>query len=468
MTSAATDSGVGRLRDWLMVFFVFAAVAAPSQTSQTTGQNTGSAKNPKQPPAFSASGVQGSTAPSGYSTGISSEETSAVSKGVNDLNHELLSGFVPDSHVEDCSRESGLIKAAKADPKSFQANHALGVFYLKHGEFMQSVEYLESARHAEPADVNNSRALALALLATKRNPEAIDLLEEVTKSANQDPASFRLLALAYQLSGELEKSRVVYQRAVAAAPGNIDNVFGSGVGLISAGAAEQAAELFTSATVAHPNEAKLWLGLGIAQDMTRRKPDAIESLLKAIAIEPDYIPPYFFLAGLADALPERATEIRKRLAEFVVSHPGSAEAHYDYALALWRQRRMDPMAASNSEIESQLKLALKNDPNMAKAHYQLGVLYADSNDLPTAEGELSQALKLEPDNAEAHYRLAQAYKRTQKTALADAEMRRFLALHGAESADENNALPDLWNSGTDMVPDLSIALPCNGQSQTRQ
>ena len=468
MSSAATTPGAGRLRASLMMLLVFAAVAAPSQTSQTNGQSEGSAKNPKQPPAFSASGVQGSTAPSGYSTGVSSEEAAAVSKGVNDLNHELLSGFLPDWHVEDCSHEPELVKAAKADPKAFEANYALGVFYLKHGEFMRSVEHLESARGAEPGDINNSRALALALLGTKSDPEAINLLKDVTKSDNQDPATFRLLALAYQLSGEHQKSLETYQRAVAAAPGNVDSVFSSGIGLISAGAQQQAAELFTSATVAHPNEAKLWVGLGIAQDMARRKVEAIQSLLRAITIDPDYLPPYFFLAGLADASPERAAEIRKNLTELVVAHPTSAEAHYDYALALWRQHRTDPVAASNNEIESQLKLALANDPNMAQAHYLLGVLYADSNDFSKAESELQEAVKLEPDNAEAHYRLAQAYKRNQKSELADAEMQRFAALHEEGVSDARNASPILWNPDRDIVPYISIASPCNGQSQTRQ
>ena len=450
-----------------MMLVVFAAVAAPSQTSQTNGQSGGSAKNSKQPPAFSASGVQGSTAPSGYSTGVSSEEAAAVSKGVDDLNHELLSGFVPDWHVEDCSRESELVEAAKADPKAFEANYAVGVFYLEHGEFTRSLEYLEWARGAKPGDINNSRALALALLGTKRDPEAVNLLEDLTKSTNQNAATLRLLALAYQLSGEQQKSLETYQRAVAAAPSDVDNVFSSGMGLISAGAQEQAAELFTSATISHPGEAKLWLGLGIAQDMARRKVDAIQSLLRAIAIDPDYLPPYFFLAGLADASPERAAEIRKRLAEFVVTHPTSAEAHYDYALALWRQHRTNPVAASTSEVESQLKLALTSDPNMARAHYQLGMLYADSNDFLRAEGELQLVVKLDPDSAEAHYRLAQTYKRNRKPELANAEISRFLALHGVEGPDETNSAPSLLNSG-DMVSHMANALPCKGQSQTRE
>ena len=81
--------------------------------------------------------------------------------------HEFLSGFAPDWRVEDCSRESELIKAAKADPKAYRSQLYARTFYLEHGEFTRSVEYLESARHTKPVDINNSRALALALLGSR-------------------------------------------------------------------------------------------------------------------------------------------------------------------------------------------------------------------------------------------------------------------------------------------------------------
>lgn len=458
MSSTVANSGKCCLKGWLAIFLLLAAATVRSQTSDP--RNAGPAKEPKQPPAFSAAGIQGSTAPSGYSSGVSREEISSVSKGVNDLNHELFSGLVPAGNVANCSREPDLVKAATANPKAFEANYALGVFYLEHGEFTRSISYLELARHADPANIDSLRALALALLGAGRNPEAIGLLESVR--GNHDAALLRLLALAYRQSGEQGKSREAYQRAIAAAPGDVENEFRSGIGLITVGSPESAVELFASATAAHPNEAKLWLGLGIAQDMARRKPEAIRSLLRAVAIDPDYVPPYFFLAGLADASPESAVEIRKRLAEFVVAHPSSSQGHYDYALALWRQHRANP-AASNAEIESHLKLALADDPNLAQAHYQLGVLYADSNDYVKAQSELLQAVRMEPDNADAHYRLAQAYTRSGKPELAHAEMTRFISLHDAEHADENSSQLDLWGAGRDAVAKSAIAMPCKGQ-----
>ncbi len=385
-------------------------------------------------------------------------------KGVSDLNDGLFSGLIPQEHVEDCARAPALISAAEGDPNAFGPNHVLGFFYLTHGDFARSIGFLESARHAQPADIDNSRALALALLGTQRNSEAVTLLEGANRSDRNDAVLLRLLALAYRLSGQRDNSIQAYQRASAAAAGDINNQFDCGLGLLGAWAPEDAAKLFAAATVAHPNASKLWLGLGLVQNIQRQKQEAIQSLLRSIAIEPDYGPPYFLLAGLADASSERAAEIRKRLAEFVVAHPSSAEAHYDYALGLWKQQRMHVDGTSAVEIQSQLKLALAANPNTARAHFLLGVIDSTVNDLSSAEKELLLAVKSEPENAEAHYRLAQAYKRDHKPDESKAEMQRFLALHREQGRDEDNSETNVWDLPADAIHRILRTTPCRAQA----
>lgn len=463
MNRSATNSNC--LRGWVLAVLIFSTASALPQTEKPSGQTSSGEKVEQEkkqpPPTFSPSGINGNIAPSGYSTGVSRGEISEIGKGVNDINHEFLSDFIPGGSVEDCRREPELINKAKAEPAIFQSNYALGVFYLEHGEFAQSIPYLQAARHADPANINSSRALALALLGSKRNPEAIALLEQVSGGANSDPISLRLLALAYQLSGDRRKSVETYQRA--ASTGGPENVFDCGLGLIRAGAPEIAARVFSTGITAHPDQAKLWLGLGLVQALNQKKIEAIQSLLRAVAMDPEYTPAYFFLAGLADASPEHATEIRKRLAEFAVAHPNSPDAHYDYALALWKQHKTNPGESSTAEIQSQLERALTLSPNMARAHFQLGVIFADANDFANAERELSRAAELEPDNAEAHYRLAQAYQRTRKPELANTEMQRFLALHNRERTEENSFIPELWDPGADLASRIAFAPRCNGQ-----
>ncbi len=462
MTFPVSNSLGRRPRAWLIAGAAFAASVALAQTSPaTTSQNPAPSKDSRQPPAFSAAGVQGSTSPSGYSTGISREEDSAVSEGVNTLSHELLSGYVSNWPRQSCSRESELLKAAQANPQAYDANLSLGLFYLEHGEFSRSLPYLESAHRLNAADQRNLHALALALLGDEKNHEAIDLLGAAVATSGQDAVLLRLLALAHQLAGDEVQARETYQRAIAVSPNDAGNLLAAGLGLVTAGAPQQATEIFGTATAKYPNDAKLWLGLGIGQDMMGRKVDAVRSLLRAIAIDRELTPAYFFLAALADASPETATAIRTRLAEFVVAHPPSAEAHYDYALALWLQGKRGFVDASGTEIESQLRLALAADPDLAKAHYLLGVLYSDAGDLPRAENELSDAVRLEPGNAEAHYRLAQDYNRNGDAQRAATEMSLFLSLHGSGNLEEPGAAPNLQRAGVDLIPRLMMASPCN-------
>ena len=448
----------------VIVCTALAAFAMHAQMSQTTAsQNPAPSKNSKPPPAFSAAGAHGSTSPSGYSTGISIEENSAVSQGVNALGRELLSGYIPNGFPQSCSLEPELVKAVLANPQAYDANHSLGLFYLKHGEFSRSLPYLESARRLRPADQENLHALVLALLGVKKNQEAIDLLQATLPTLGKDAVLFRLLALTYQLAGDEGQARENYQHSLAASPNDANNQLAAGLGLIGIGASLQATEIFNSATADHPGDAKLWLGLGIGQYEIGRKPEAIRSLLQAIAIDRDLVPAYSFLGALADASPESATAIRTRLAEFVVTHPSSAGAHYDYALALWLQSRNGFFDPSNVEIESQLKLALTADPDMGKAHHLLGVVYGDMGDLRRAESEFSEAIRLEPDNIDAHYHLAQVYKRDHKAQLGAAEMSRFESMRGSGNLDEPIAKLKPRDAGGDPLNQLAMASPCNRQ-----
>jgi Flp pilus assembly protein TadD len=441
----------------LLAWFALASSSCRAQAGSTSGQAPSSAKDSKPPPAFSAAGVQGSTAPSGYSSGLTREETATIKRKVGDLDQELLVGLMPAASVQACSVESSLMEAVKADPKACTPNHALGVFFLDHGEFARAVPYFQAAHEVQPANGENLRGLALALLGAHRSREASTVLESAT--GTHDATLLRLLGLAYLIAGEPEQARATYQRA-GAASSDADNLLGAGMGLIRAGDAKSALLLFTAATVSHPNEAKLWMGKGIAQDMGQHKADAVDSLLHAVQLDPDYAPPYSFLASLIEASPEKEDEVRKRLAEFVVAQPNLAESHYDYAVALERLRRSNPEKASAPEVETQLKLVLASDPSFAQAHYQLGVFYADSGDPEEAADQLLLAAKLEPDNAQTHYHLARVYQSTHQLEAAKGEMQEFQKLHGKEDADEMTPDPAPSDSLTNLVLRAAPAVPC--------
>jgi tetratricopeptide (TPR) repeat protein len=414
----------------------------------------------KGPPTFSPAGVQGTTAPSGYSAGLSQEEATHVMDRVDSLRDEVLSALPPGEVIADCNQEADLLTAAQRNPESFDPNHALGIFYFGHGNFIQSISYFKRAYEARPADTNNSRELALALLDARQYSDAVSLLERIRARDSKDAALLRHLALAYEASGKLQKSATEFVEAARLDAGE-ENLFDCGIGLIGLGAADEAVTLFKPATMAHPGSARLWMGLGIAQDLQKHKIDAIQSLLRSVDVDPEYFPPYSFLADLSGASLEADTQIRRRLAVLVVAHPESAEAHYDYALLLWKQHILSPATADPAEIESQLRLAVAKDPKMARAHFQLGVVYADSGDNANSVAELRETVRLEPGNAEAHYHLAQSYRRNQQPDLANQEMKQFVAMHGGPARAEDDSVTEFRKLAPRLNREEIEVAPCH-------
>ncbi len=61
---------------------------------------------------------------------------------------------------------------------------------------------------------------------------------------------------------------------------------------------------------------------------------------------------------------------------------------------------------------STLQTAVKNDPNQAGAHYQLGLAYQAQGDLHSAESEWREAIRLNPNMLQAQRTLALSAMRT--------------------------------------------------------
>src|SRR5215469_10097548 len=95
----------------------------------TIPENGGDAnlqRESRQTPAFSPAGVRGTTAPSGYSTGLSSEETAQVNHTLNQLGSEILAALVPEASAISCNQEPVLVRAVQSDPQAYGPNRDLG------------------------------------------------------------------------------------------------------------------------------------------------------------------------------------------------------------------------------------------------------------------------------------------------------------------------------------------------------
>jgi tetratricopeptide (TPR) repeat protein len=278
---------------------------------------------------------------------------------------------------------------------------------------------------APPSDVSIDEELARAAhyLEAGQASRAVEIIRAVLP--RRDSAAVRhLLGDALEAAGDLLGAAEEFQKAAHADPSE-ENLFDWGNNLLQLRAYAPATDVLAEAVKRFPRSARLHVALGIARYSRGQFEDAIHAFCAASDLEPGDERPYLFLGEMYGVSAELAPEVTKRLARLVESQPGHALGHFFYAMSLWKGT---PGAAPPPEVQVQLKKAVALDPRLAKAHFQLGVLYGDEGRYPEAISALEEAVRLEPAMSQAHYRLAQAYRRTGREDLAAKALETFARL----------------------------------------
>ncbi|HEY8147639.1 MAG TPA: tetratricopeptide repeat protein [Vicinamibacteria bacterium] len=275
---------------------------------------------------------------------------------------------------------------------------------------------------APPSDASIDEELARAAqyLEAGQASRAVEIIRGVLP--RRDTAAVRhLLGDALEAAGDLLGAAEEFQKAAHADPSE-ENLFDWGNNLLQLRAYAPATDVLVEAVKRFPRSARLHVALGIARYSRGQFEDAIRAFCAAADLEPGDERPYLFLGEMYGVSAELAPEVTKRLARFVKRQPGHALGHFFYAMSLWKGAAG---GAAPPEVQVQLKKAVALDPRLAKAHFQLGVLYGDEGRYPEAITALEQAVRLEPSMAQAHYRLSQAYRRTGREDLAARSLEAF-------------------------------------------
>jgi Tfp pilus assembly protein PilF len=322
--------------------------------------------------------------------------------------------------------EQRLTEAVRHDPGSFDAHHALAVFYLHEGNLDAAIPHLKRAQTINPKDFATGYDLALALL---QKGDLTHAREQVTHmlTVRETGELHNLLGNVEEGAGKLVEAAEEYQRAAHMDPTE-HNLFDWGNNLLQLRAFEPAAQVFSAAIERQPGSARLHIGLGIAQYSRGQYEDAVKSFCRAVDLAPSDPRPYQFLGEMYGVAPELGHEVTDRLARFVKTQPRNALAHLHYALSLWKGAPAAPQPPDMGRVEALLRRAVTLDPRLAKGFFELGILLSEGQRYNEAIQELRRAVRLDPGLAQAHYRLAQAYQRTDQNALAAKEFEIFQRL----------------------------------------
>jgi tetratricopeptide (TPR) repeat protein len=306
-------------------------------------------------------------------------------------------------------REAALRTALAAAPASYEANTQIGEFYLEEGRYKDAIPFFEAAQRVNPANYANGYHLALALQGAGENVHARKLVRDL--AAGQKTADlFRLAGVLDEKLGDPVAAVNELEQAVHE-EGSEENYYLWGSELLLHRAIWQAKDVFTAGAMRYPSSARMLTALGATLFACSLYDDAAQRLCEAADLNPEAEEPYLFLgkAELASPDPLRCSE--DKLAEFVKRHPENPLASYYDGMAIWKQsgRSNDPQVLG--QVETRLNRAVALDPKCADAYLQLGNVSASRHDNEEAIAFFTKAIEANPQLAEAHYRLGMAYDR---------------------------------------------------------
>jgi tetratricopeptide (TPR) repeat protein len=313
-----------------------------------------------------------------------------------------------------------------SDPRLFQ----VATLLAQHGESAAAIPMLERAQRSFPQSYDVNYNLALEYLQIGNYDRAALILQPLTGPQGKAEA-FDLLGLIEEKRKRAEAAEQAFEKAMRLQPANEDYCFNYGNSLLQHGRLEQAITVFRGGVLNMPTAAKLHLGLGSAYYLSGNYQEAAEALLTAVRLKPDSATAFFLLGEAYDSAGALQSQIESAFKSYLRTRPRDALAFYHFGAILYT-RAQAAGADDYHGAEANLHEALRLDPNLPEAHFELGLIALAQGRTEQAVAALKKAVSLDPEFAPAHYRLGLAYQRLGKADLGKQELERFRGLKNEE------------------------------------
>ncbi len=295
-----------------------------------------------------------------------------------------------------------------------------------------------SAQTASPAQsFSQVDALALPPVAASQLKQALEahdyiaaekLLLAKISDAPHSPEAARLLQFlggVYFLDHDAFHAAVAWNKAKAIAPLPPTLGFSLAMAYIRIGHPDWARKQLQALAEADGKNALYPYWLGRLDYDAHHYDSAILQFQKAIQLAPDMASAYNNLGlcyyrqrqnRLAVVNYQKAIDLNLKS-----SHPDA----WPYLNLAITERALD----QRIQAEAHLREAIRLDPNLAPAHFQLGNILEYSGQMTDAVSEFETAARLDADYAEPHYALARIYKKLGDAAASKREVETYIRIH---------------------------------------
>lgn len=287
------------------------------------------------------------------------------------------------------------VRAAEGRNKAVKAFNE-GVALAQQGDDAAAkVKFLEASA-IDPQMSQPYSALTGIYMDEKSYAEAVEAANQLLALDPENPRALQTLYDAYIEMGEAAKAQEALDRLSSLEGGGADaavRIFNQGAEAIRVGDVDTALERFEKAAELDPELAPAHAALaGLYLDRGDNE-KSVQAAETALSLDPDMsnVQRYRYEAYRRMGQEEKAKEVFAELAE--ADPQGLAQTLYENGREAFN-------AGNTAVAQTAFEQALQADPNYARAHYMLGLVYVNQGDGAKAKQHLEKFIELAPDDPE--------------------------------------------------------------------
>ena len=274
------------------------------------------------------------------------------------------------------------------------------------GLFEAALAALERAEAIDPTLEGLGTKRIAVLVGAGRNEEALALARRLGTGTPNGPLLSRLAELE-ESAGDLDAAIMALRKAIQVNPGNEEGYIELSEFCVRYRNPELALEILDLGLKRMPTSYRLLVQKGITLGQGQRYETARKAFSDAMALQPDHSVALTALAVTLihlEAMPEALETLRTGVERFSEDF----YVHYIYGFAVDRSRAEGDDEGWEAVAEKHFRRSIELNDKYPSAYYRLGKLLADK-DVGEAIGNLEVAVRLDPSLTAAKYQLGQLY-----------------------------------------------------------
>jgi tetratricopeptide (TPR) repeat protein len=314
-------------------------------------------------------------------------------------------------------------------PSDAEACAHLGLLEAHQEHYKEAIVLYRKALAINPTMPGVRLNLGLSLFKSGEMKEAIQIFTQLLRIERQGSQEAQrlstLIGLAHFGLGEYAVAVPYLKRATKSDPTNLGFRMALAQSCLSSKQYQCVLDVYREIIDLNAESAEADMLAGEAEDEMLNTEGAIEQFRAAVKADPKVPNVHFGLGYLLwkqSKYDEAAPEFEAELAN-IPDSPEALTFLADCDIQLGKAADALPLAEK----------AIQIDPSIAKAHLELGIIYADSGRKEDALREFQTAVKLAPAVADAHWRLGRLYQSLGRKEEAKVEFDKTSSLHKAEN-----------------------------------